>query len=179
DTANRTSENHPYVWDGLARQVRLHVPVQGQAAVSPDDKLLAGFVSERNLKLWDLSSGKQRGAMSLGVDEGWITELFWSPDGTRVYAAASQGQLWRWNLSSAEPLARAESIPSSPEGGRPRRSARAQHLHPGVDLYAFGVNADLPERLSKRTLVEDYAELAPPEIVVWDLKTMRRRAVFT
>ena len=28
-------------------------------------------------------------------------------------------------------------------------------------------------------LADDYAELPPPEVVVWDLKTMRRRGAFT
>jgi hypothetical protein len=85
--------------------------------------------------------------------------------------------LWRWAPGGGEPPAKVESIPPGPN--QPPRKAWAQEGHLGAGLYAFGVYGELPKRLTQRSLADDYAELPPPEVVLWDLKTMRRKATLT
>ena len=72
-----------------------------------------------------------------------------------------------------------ESIGPDTAAKQPARDAWNNDVHLESSLFAFAVNGKLPERVTRRTLAEDYDELPPPEIVLWNLKTMQRRATLT
>ena len=44
---------------------------------------------------------------------------------------------------------------------------------------AVAIAAALPERTGGISLLDDYDELPPPQIVVWDIQPMQRRVTFT
>lgn len=57
-------------------------------AAHPRQPLLATGGTDGAVKLWDTTSGQQ--TASLDLDAGWIDHLAWSPDGTRLAAAAGR-----------------------------------------------------------------------------------------
>ncbi len=185
----KESEHHLCVWDLAAQRVKLKSTGPNQNAVfHPDGKELAtsvctwlpdGNAYKRDVKVWNLQTGKQKAALSLPTGKGWLSGLIWSADGKYLFISSTLGQLWRWGPADAKPLVKVESIVPDPAGKQPMRDARAQDVNLASGLYAFGVNGKLPERITRRNLADDYDELPPPEIVLWNLKTMQRRTTLT
>jgi WD40 repeat protein len=185
------SEEHQLiVWDLAAgtAKIRLSGPGPYSGTLSPNGRQLATVRNtwlpekkayERDVRVWDLGTGRERAALPLNPGPGWVHEPVWSADGRFLYFASYLGRLWRWDPSGVEPLASVDSVGPEPAGQRPEREAREQDAHAAAGLFAFGVNGKLPERLTKRNLADDYAELPPAEIVLWDLRTMKRRATLT
>jgi WD40 repeat protein len=188
---DRGKENGHYlgVWDISAQKLVLKIPGQNQVAVfSPSGTQLAtststwtgqGKTYQRAVKVWELQTGKYKRALSLPTGEGWLSGLTWSADGKYLFISSTAGQLWRWDPAGTEPPIKRESIVSDPSAKPAARDAWNWDVHLGSALYAFGVNGKLPERITRRNLADDYAELPPAQIVLWDLKTMRRRTTLT
>jgi WD40 repeat protein len=165
--------HHLHIWDVAAKKARLAVAGFFRGAVSRDGNRLAAFTEKGNVKVLDLRTGKEVAELALKLQKGWLLERAWSVDGKYLYLGSSQGELWRWPPGGSP--VKVTSIAPPQEGEAPR-TAWPQDGHLGAGLYAFGVSSDLPRRISRRTLDDDYAELPAPEIVLWDLHTMRRRA---
>jgi dipeptidyl aminopeptidase/acylaminoacyl peptidase len=168
--------HHLHVWDVAAKKARLDVAGFFRGAVSPDGSRLAAFTEKGKVKVIDLRTGKELAALALKLQEGWLLGRAWSADGKYLYLGSSQGELWRWPPGGSP--VKVTSIAPPQEGEAPR-TAWPQGRHLAAGLYAFGVSSDLPQRVSRRTLDDDYAELPAPEVVLWDLNTMRRRATLT
>lgn len=177
DQSNRSSETSLHIWDVAAEKSRLRLASFSQAAFSPEGTRFAACTGKGNIKIIETHTAKELAALSLKLDGGWIGEPLWSLDSKYLFLASTQGELWRWEPASRDSPVKVESIPS--EVKQPQRDASPQHWHLSAGLYAFGVNGKLPKRITRRTLKEDYAELPPAEVMLWDLKTMRRRATFT
>jgi WD40 repeat protein len=177
------------VWDISAQKLALKVPGQNQLAVfSPGGTQLATSTStwtgqektyHKAVKVWELQTGKEKAMLSLPTGEGWLSGLTWSADGKYLFLSSTAGQLWRWDPAGTEPPITGESIISDPSAKQPARDARNRDVHLGSALYAFGVNGKLPERITRRNLADDYDELPPPQIILWNLKTMQRRGTLT
>jgi WD40 repeat protein len=188
---HRGKETDDYlgVWDLANEKLKLKRPGPNQVAVfSPDRKQLATSTTtwtpdantyKRGVSVWDLQTGKEKALVPLPPGKGWLSGLIWSADGKYLFISSTMGQLWRWELTGARRLAKVESIVPDPSAKEPERTAWSHAVHLGSALYAFGVNAKLPERITRRNLADDYDELPPPEIVLWNLKTMQRRATLT
>ncbi len=172
------NETYLHVWDRMAKKPRLRLGGFSQAAFSSDETRFAASTGKGSIKIVETGTGKELAVLALKLDKGWLGEPLWSPDGKYLFLASTQGELWRWQPGSGAAPIKVESIP--PQEVQPsKRSAGPQHGHLSSGLYAFGVNGEIPKRITKRTLKDDYAELPPPEIVLWDVKTMRRRATLT
>ena len=171
------SSEHVQVWDVAAKKRRFLFAGFSRAVYSPDGTLLAASTAKGNIKVFDSRNGSERSALSLNLDKRWILEKLWSADSKYLFLASSQGKLWRWEWASQRPPIKVESLSS--EKGQPDRDAWPQDANVSAGLYVFGVNGKIPKRITQRTLEEDYAELPPPEIVLWDLKSMQRRATLT
>src|SRR5262249_55656253 len=115
----------------------------------------------------------------LPIGKGSISQMLWSPDSSCLNVTSNLGELWRWDPTGGMPLVKVDTIELDPAGKLPERDAYPQHLSFASGLCAFGINGKLPQRLTKRNLADDYAELPPPEIVVWDLQSMTKRATLT
>jgi dipeptidyl aminopeptidase/acylaminoacyl peptidase len=177
DSTGRTGEVQVHVWDVAAKKALLRVAGSSRAVFSPDGTRLATYTDRGHVKVREHPGGKELAALPLKLDRGWIRALVWSGDGKSLFAGTSQGELWRWEVAGSKPPVRVRSLTA--QAKQPSRNARPQHWHLSAGLYAFGVNGELPERITGRSLDDDYAELPPPEIVLWDLKAMRRRGTFT
>jgi WD40 repeat protein len=185
----KETDHYLGVWDLANEKLKLKHSGPNQVAVfSPDRKQLAASTTtwtpdantyKKDVRVWDLQTGKERASVPLPSGKGWLTGLVWSADGKYVFISSTMGQLWRWELTGARRLAKVESIVPDPSAKEPVRDARNHAVHLGSALYAFGVSAKLPERITRRNLADDYDELPPPEIVLWNLKTMERRARLT
>jgi len=188
---HRDKERKTYlgVWDLVAQKLALKVPGDNPVSVfSPDRKKLAVSTSSwtgqqrtyrKTIKVWDLQSSKEAAALALPDGDGWLSGLTWSTDGKYVLISSTAGQLWRWDPAGAEPLVKRESIDADPTAKQPVRDAWNRDVNLASGLYAFGVNGKLPERVTGRNLADDFDELPPPGIVLWNLKTMQRRATLT
>jgi WD40 repeat protein len=167
-----------YLWNLLEQKPRLRVRGANQGAVSPDGKLVATSTDKEGIKVLDVASAKQKASLPINEEQGWISKLLWSPDAKTLFVTHSRGRVWRWDLFGGGSYTKVDSVLPEVEK-KARRNAYEQDLHLPSRLCAIGVNAELPERLSRRNLPEDYAELQPPEIVLLDLKTMQRRGMLT
>jgi len=190
DHRDKKSERVQYlgVWDLSAQKLALKVPDSGVAVFSPGGTQLA--IPSRTwsgqektnrvaVKVWEMQAGKEKASLPLPSGDGWLSGLTWSADGKFLLISSTAGQLWRWDPTGVEPLVERESIVSDQSAKQPARDAWNWDVHPGSALYVFAVNGKLPKRITCRNLADDYEELPPPEIVVWDLKTMQRRATLT
>jgi WD40 repeat protein len=177
DRPGKPGEMFLHVWDVAAQKPLLRLPGLSRATFSPDGARFVASTDKGAIKVLEARTGKELAALTLKLDKGWLLERLWSQDGKYLFLGSSQGELWRWAPGGSEPPLKVESIPAGPK--QPERKAWAQDWHLGAGLYAFGVNGELPRRLAKRNLADDYAELPPPEVVLWDLKAMRRQATLT
>jgi WD40 repeat protein len=172
-----TRENFVQVWDVAAKKPRWQLAGFSRAAFSPASDRLAVSTDKGSIKIVNARTGEELAALSLKLDKDRLVERLWSPDGKYLFLASAQGELCRWEPASHEAPVKVASIAAKER--QPEHDAGAQHWHRSAGLYAVGVSGRLPKRITKRNLKDDYAELPPPKIVLWDLHTMRRRVTFT
>lgn len=179
DKSNRHTGSFVQIWDTAAKKRRLCLDGFARADFSPDGARFAASTDKGSIKIFDSHSGAELAALSLKLDKErhWLCERLWSADGKFLFLGSTCGELWRWEPAGHEPPIKVESI--SPQNGQPQRDAWPQDGNLSAGLYAFGVNGKIPKRITQRTLKDDYAELPPPEIVLWNIKTMKRQATFT
>ncbi len=179
----KDSTYHVNLWDLASQKVRLRVtePAPTEAVFSLDSTQLAVSsckwvpqkeVYQKRVRVWDLATASQKADLALEPDRGWLMAPTWSWDGKYLYLTSDRGQVMRWDPSGKEPLAIKESLD---ERRYPEGETWPQHVQPASGRGAFGVNGKLPERITRRALADDYDELPPPEIVVWDLRTLERQ----
>ncbi|MFZ5881436.1 MAG: WD40 repeat domain-containing protein [Chloroflexota bacterium] len=66
-------------------------------AFSPDDTLLAGGLSDKTIRIWDVKSGKQLIQISDQPEIAWAVAF--SPDGQLLVTGDSQGAVSVWNVA--------------------------------------------------------------------------------
>ncbi len=125
-----------YLWDTeKPRRVLLR---QGTAIrtvsvrFSPDGRTLA-VGDDRSLTLWDVESRRQQRSLSQGTDQSLLA---FSPDGTRLVAAAIDGEMLEvYNVAKGEvsrvirsPRDRIKSLAYSPDGHRLATSNATGHV---------------------------------------------------
>jgi WD40 repeat protein len=85
------------VWDANSfRQllaVRAHLADVRGVTWSPDGRRLATGSEDHTIKIWDAETGEELLTLR-GGDEGWITELSWSLDGSILAAGGDMIKLW-------------------------------------------------------------------------------------
>jgi WD40 repeat protein len=89
-------------WDPRSGEQRLRVPTSEQAntfALSPDSQVVAAGSSDGRVRLWDLRTGRPRGA-AIKVAEASLAQLAISPDGRLLAASAMNGTAAVWDLRS-------------------------------------------------------------------------------
>ena len=87
-------------WDARSGDPRLRVPAADRAqrfALSPDSRILAAGSAGGGVRLWDLRTGRPRGA-AIKVARGGIVQLAISPDGRLLAVAAADGTAAVWDL---------------------------------------------------------------------------------
>ncbi len=192
----RRGENDQYflhVWSESQKRMVLTIPGASSARFSPGSDRIAAY-SQRYLPpeksplrkhsydgevtIWDLATGKQQATLRLGVQRSGVSELAWLADGRELLIVTGLGELSRWDLKDSKLIGQAASIADHGDGEQSPFRAWAQAGCTDRSLYALGVSRNVVRR-SMRNLAEDYDELPPPEIVVWDYRTMRRRATLT
>jgi dipeptidyl aminopeptidase/acylaminoacyl peptidase len=172
------SQQYLGVWDLAAQKLRLKSMGQNQEAVfSPDGEKLAASICtwtrdanatyKKEIKVWDLAMGKQIASVSLPASKGWLSRPFWSADGKYLFFSSTLGELWRWDRVGSKSPVKVESIVQDSAGKQPLREAGSHDANVALGLFAFGVNSQLPKRITRRNLADDYDELPPPEIVLW------------
>lgn len=129
--------------------------------------------------VYEITSGKQIASLPLPEGQGWLHRPVWSHDDKYILVCSSVGEVWRWDPSGSEPL-QVRKVGFSPVVGNETSVYVSGFLtNRKAGLFLLTLNGVLPERVSKRHLPEDYDELPPPEIVLWDVNTMERKATLT
>ena len=146
------SDCSPTSWtlgNGLAATERFSWPGSpgdpACAAVSPDGRLLAAGGKDKLIKLWDTSTGKQRG--SLEVPSGGVLDLSFSPDG-KTLASASATVVTLWDVPAGRRrgtiVTHARRLAFSPDGKHlatdnfPACTAELWELSTGMKTASFG-----------------------------------------
>src|SRR5271168_5660276 len=85
-----------------ANKPELVVPTGHSATVtsiafSPDGRVLASGSFDRTIKLWDVSSGKEIGA--LPGHDGEVFSIAWSPDGRTLASGGNDSMVKLWSVS--------------------------------------------------------------------------------
>jgi len=108
-----------------ANKPELVVPTGHSATVtsiafSPDGRVLASGSFDRTIKLWDVSSGKEIGA--LPGHDGEVFSIAWSPDGRTLASGGNDSMVKLWSVSERRALRKIEtrgsvsSVAFSPDG---------------------------------------------------------------
>ncbi len=66
--------------------------------LSPDGQRLAGVLSDRSVRVWDVANGEV--LRTLGPEYSGLLE--WHDDGTRLWLLSSAGHVTRWNIATGE-----------------------------------------------------------------------------
>jgi WD40 repeat protein len=95
------------------------------AAFSADRRTLATGTASREIRLWDMESGRPLITLEGGPSEG-VGSLAFSPDGTKLAVgypggpSRRAGTIWLWDLAASRPLAKlagvADHLAFSPDG---------------------------------------------------------------
>ncbi|MBA3458511.1 MAG: PQQ-binding-like beta-propeller repeat protein, partial [Deltaproteobacteria bacterium] len=72
---------------------------QTSVRLRPDAKLIASIAS-RTVYLWDAAASRLLAELELPV---LLTQLAWSPDGTKLALAGASGTAWIWDLTPTDP----------------------------------------------------------------------------
>jgi WD40 repeat protein len=116
--------------------------------LSPDGRRLAGVLSDRSVRVWDVENGEVLG--TLAPEYSGLPE--WHDEGTRLWLLSSAGRVTRWNVATGEP----EYDQTLPLNGAnpvralwlPDRSGVLLSLGDvGLELWRL----DLPERVIRYT----------------------------
>jgi WD40 repeat protein len=87
-------------WNARSGEQQLRVPASDQAttfALSPDSRVVAAGSAGGRVRLWDLRTGRPRGA-AIKVAGADISQLAISPDGRLLAASAFNGTAAVWDL---------------------------------------------------------------------------------
>jgi WD40 repeat protein len=98
---NRPLTGEVFCWDLEAAKPRAavlgeHAGEVYAVAVAPDGQTLASGGADRTIKLWDLASGQEKGALEWHI--GPVRALAFSPNGQTLASAGDDGtvRLWPW-----------------------------------------------------------------------------------
>jgi eukaryotic-like serine/threonine-protein kinase len=104
-------DNRVEIWDVAARSVRTNFVAEpalapavsgAQASFSPDGRLLAIACQDDTVRLWDVGSAKQIGAL-IGHKQSVVSVAF-SPQGRTLATASDDSTLKFWNVATQQEL---------------------------------------------------------------------------
>lgn len=75
-----------------------HTDIVGRSSISPDGRFVVSASSDRTIRLWDLSSGKEI-RQFLG-HEKHVTDVKYSPDGTQILSSSMDHTTRLWDVAT-------------------------------------------------------------------------------
>jgi WD40 repeat protein len=110
-----------HVWHLKPREIAAHEKEVWSLAFSPDGSSLASGADDHAIKLWDMSSDRER--TTLKGHESLVTAVAYSPDGKRIASASFDSTIRLWDVTSEDPPAtlrghdgRVRALTFSPDG---------------------------------------------------------------
>jgi WD40 repeat protein len=151
------------IWELENSRVRVVIPNRSQPKFLADDRALLMEGRPGNLILRDLEQERDRVLFSFTYPREWLRHRRIESDGRSVFCYFDDGRMVLLELPSGKVLAQKQSRPGKAELRRVRCTAQS----PDGRLFAFSDYTE-PRRRVAGTMVEDWEEVPPPEIHVWD-----------
>ncbi len=149
------------------------------AAFAPDGKRLAVATARGEITVCDLPGGKELARVTVDLGKGSFGRMAWTEDGKELLIGGWRGPLWKWQPGTAGEARRVDFLPQQPADRAGVQPTGGFTFNYPRGLVAVALSGKLPDRPTGRNLEDDYLELPPPEIAVFDYRTLERRATLT
>jgi dipeptidyl aminopeptidase/acylaminoacyl peptidase len=173
----------------IASQIKGHRDTLYDARISPDGSLLATCSYDRQLSIWDVSTGKL--LRTLSGHNGAIFELAFSPDGAVLASASADATVKLWSMKTGErldtlgqPEGEQSTVAFSPDGnwivagGADRQTRMWEFVsreRPQINPLKFSRTAH-ESSIVRLAFSPDGAKLVTAsegrELVLWDAATL-------
>jgi WD40 repeat protein len=80
-----------------------HTDSVNSAAFSPDGKMIVTGRREKNVRLWDATTGKPMGPSLLGHTEA-VSSVAFSPDGKMIVSGGGESTVRLWDVTTRKPI---------------------------------------------------------------------------
>ena len=95
------------VWDVVSGEVRIfegHTSYIVAVAVFPDGSKIATGDNDRNVKIWDIESGRELRTLPIDDSFGFFEILAVFPDGSKILSGTDEGDMIIWDVVSGKKL---------------------------------------------------------------------------
>jgi WD40 repeat protein len=155
-------------------RLRATLPDRDEPQFFPDSRSLLARGIKGNLVLHDLDNQRDQVVLTFASPNRWARHWRLAADGRSAFCFLNDGQIVSVELPSGKVLAEKQA----PAGRDPKRRYSCTAQSRDGHLFAAGEHTEPPQHMSGAQ-PEDWEEVPPSEIHVWDTRQLRPLATLT